>query len=245
MYRRLLSKLGLMNKPSQELKAIKLNLLIEVDEVFNKLYDEGSKITSTPDTKGDFNFSKRWMRFYNLLEFYKYVINLDGYVVECGCWLGLSSYILNKYNQDNTLVYKGENYLIIDSFEGLSAPTDEDLKGDYIPEKGTFSSNINLVKNALSEFPNIQYFKGWIPSVLEQIPQYSYKFVHIDLDLYEPIKTSIEYFYPKLIKGGVILFDDYGSNLWPGAKKAIDDFCLINEIKLLRLSTGQSVIFKD
>lgn len=234
----------ILNINKKEVKPVKLNLLIEADAEFNLLYKEGNRITATPDAEPIFQFSKRWMRFYNLLQFYKQVEDIEGKTVECGCWLGLSSYILNKYNKNLAPGYNGADYIIIDSFEGLSEPTQEDLMGGHVPRKGEFNSNVEKVKSSLKEFPEIKYVKGWIPSILPSLNEEKYKFVHIDLDLYEPIKGALEYFYPRVVSGGIIVFDDYGGNLWPGAKKAVDDFCIKNHIKAISLSSGQSVVIK-
>ena len=51
-----------------------------------------------------------------------------------------------------------------------------------------------------------------------------YSYVHIDVDLYEPTKESINYFWPKMVYGGVLICDDYGSYKTIGARKAMDDF---------------------
>jgi hypothetical protein len=47
--------------------------------------------------------------------------------------------------------------------------------------------------------------------------------VHIDVDLYQPYVDSIEFFYPRLLDGGVMVFDDYGSAGFMGARKAVDE----------------------
>ena len=44
------------------------------------------------------------------------------------------------------------------------------------------------------------------------------------MDLYKPITDTLEFFYPKLVKGGIIICDDYNSTQFPGAKRAWDEF---------------------
>jgi hypothetical protein len=48
--------------------------------------------------------------------------------------------------------------------------------------------------------------------------------VHIDCDLYAPIYSALEYFYPRVVPGGYIVVHDYGSLCWDGAEKAVDVF---------------------
>ena len=47
--------------------------------------------------------------------------------------------------------------------------------------------------------------------------------VNLDADLYNPTKAGLEYFYPRLSPGGVIIIHDYNYK-WPGIKKAVDEF---------------------
>jgi O-methyltransferase len=77
------------------------------------------------------------------------------------------------------------------------------------------------VKEALGAFPRIEFFPGWIPGAFPDEPGARYRFVHLDVDVYQPTRDSLDYFYPRLVPGGMIVCDDYG---WPGARKAIEEF---------------------
>lgn len=56
--------------------------------------------------------------------------------------------------------------------------------------------------------------------------------------------NSLEYFYPWLREGGVIVSDDYAHLQWPGARKALDEYCDSRGVPVLCLTTGQGVIIK-
>jgi len=67
--------------------------------------------------------------------------------------------------------------------------------------------------------------KGWIPdSFGEEHAGRAYAFVHLDVDLYEPTKASLEFFYARMPQGGVIVVDDYASATFPGARLAVEEF---------------------
>ncbi len=227
------------------------HLLYETDTVFHTLYDEGIKVTGTPfDTKAVY-FSRRRNRFYNTMQFFSQTIGMEGKIIECGCFKGLSSYIMCRYTQSFDVNYTGDDFVIVDSFEGLSQPTSEDSIGQddqgedkFFVGGGFFATPMDQVKSALKSFSEISYVKGWVPDVLHQLPDHEYKFVHIDLDLYTPIKGALEYFYPKVVPNGIIVIDDYGSLHWPGAKKAVEEFCEKENIKFLSITSGQGVIYK-
>ncbi|OGG55280.1 hypothetical protein A3D62_00960 [Candidatus Kaiserbacteria bacterium RIFCSPHIGHO2_02_FULL_49_11] len=205
-------------------------------ECFDELHERGLRVTGTP--KSLF----RRDRFFNLYSALELVKDLEGEIVECGVWKGLSSHLICNRLKEFSPSFDGSGYHVIDSFEGLSAPTER----DQLPQerKGRFAVGVEETKHALNEFPNISYHKGWIPDVFSTLPEQPYRFVHIDVDLADPAEASFEYFYPRLIQGGVIVCDDYGSISWPGTKGAVDEFCKRQNINALRLSTGQILILK-
>jgi hypothetical protein len=66
--------------------------------------------------------------------------------------------------------------------------------------------------------------------------------VHVDVDLYEPTKESIGYFWPKIVSGGVLICDDYGSHKTEGSRKAVND--AFENHNIFELPTGQAIIWK-
>ena len=97
------------------------------------------------------------------------------------------------------------------------------------------------VKENLKEFAGITYHPGWIPASFTGLPVSSYRFVHVDVDLYDPTLDTLAYFYPRLAPGGLIVSDDYS---WPGARTAINEYCSEQGIKLQLSNFGQAVIRK-
>ena len=222
-------------------------LAYEVDAFFNEQYNRGLEITGTPEA------TRRRERFYNLIQFFLQCTRIDGLVAECGCWRGLSSYIMCHYWKQQDSGFKGDGYHVFDSFRGLSKPTETDALSDSLKTQlverfgsveGAYTASLSDIKTALSGFPEIQYHKGWIPRVFQNLPEAEYRFVHIDLDLYEPTRGAIEYFYPRLVNGGLIVCDDYGSLLWAGAKQAVDSYCATFSLTPILVSTGQAVLWK-
>ena len=48
--------------------------------------------------------------------------------------------------------------------------------------------------------------------------------LRLDTDWYESTKMELDILYPKLVKGGILIIDDYGH--WKGARKAVDEYFL-------------------
>jgi hypothetical protein len=153
-----------------------------------------------------------------------------GDVVECGCFRGMSSYVLCSALQGAEPAFDGSAYHIFDSFEGLSEPTlDDEIPPGWHNEgglrrmsvRGSFAAPLSQVRRNLRRFPNISYHPGWIPLTFRGLPDRQYRFVHVDVDLYDPTLDALRYFYPRLSAEGAIVSDDY---LWPGARTAIEEF---------------------
>lgn len=174
------------------------------------------------------------LRHYSLLQMTEYVLNknLDGEFVECGCWRGHSAYCIAKLIKIKKVK---KNLLIFDSFEGLSERSQHDTtrfnlnKKQLDLEKQIFSCSEENVKEVLNEFNFVKYYKGWIPTRFNEIITTKISFLHIDVDLYHPIKDTLEHLYPKIVDGGVVVFDDYGHSSFRGAKVAVDDFLKKNK----------------
>lgn len=226
-------------------------LLSDVEQPFSIRYEQGIETTGTPD-RG----SRRRARFYNLMGLLQQTQGLEGCVAECGCWKGLSSFLTCHAMRDADPGFRGENYFVFDSFEGLSEPTSadrieksvilkgRDRRGAALKPAGAYAATLEDVKRVLSEFPDVTFIKGWIPQSLSDLPDRKYRFVHIDLDLYIPTKGAAEYFLPRMVTGGLVVCDDYGSLFWPGAKQGFDEAAEMHGLRVLSLSSGQGVLIK-
>ena len=237
-----------LRKKNPVTPAASSQLGFEFDETFKSIFRAGLKASGSAHDP-----ERVHQRLYNAVQFLRHAFDLDGEVAECGAFQGLSSYLFCNYLRLASPDFNGRGYHIFDSFEGLSQPGAE----DYVSAKtgvannfdaqraGAFRGSLETVKATLSDFPEIQYHRGWIPESFAAIQEKNYKFVHLDLDLYEPIKGSVEYFYPRMVKGGVIVIDEYDIPRWPGARKAVDEYCQKhNLITPVALTTGNGVMIK-
>jgi hypothetical protein len=215
----------------------------EIDQEFNKLYDHAQKMTQMSQTDN----TLRRLRHHTLMQVFKNVlpdIN-KGNIAECGCFRGLSAYQLAYYAQRNNFKNR---FIIFDSFEGLSEFQNEDINGNANVDKEWLKKALScpedIVQENLKEFRFIEYKKGWIPNRFNDASELKFVFVHIDVDLYQPIKESLEFFYPRTISGGVIALDDYGCLTFPGARQAVDGFMKNKRDFFIYLPSGEAFIIK-
>ena len=158
-------------------------------------------------------------RVENLKKYLNQVRTFDGDIAEFGVFKGGSLQIIAEETRLDTQIYG------LDSFEGLPVPDKNyDLTTWNICEGG-MKADFDTVEYALSGYHNVKLFKGWFPEVTKNLPNnVKFKFVHIDVDLYQSVFAACVYFYPRVVKNGVMIFDDYGWGDTPGAKKAIHKY---------------------
>lgn len=197
---------------------------------FNELFK-----TACEKTGSDI-YEPHKMRCYNTLQFLKSAP--EGEIAEVGTYKGTLAYLMRNAVKKPIHVF--------DSFEGLSGrwPQDSIKWGDVGTEKGGIACSLEQVKENLKDFPDIKYYKGWVPERFNEIKNLKFSFVYIDVDVYQPTKDSFDFFYPKMVKGGIIMCDDYGFNAWPGAKKAVEEMSVKHGFKVIELSTAQCVVLK-
>ena len=73
--------------------------------------------------------------------------------------------------------------------------------------------NIELVEGDIMET---------VPRYIEQHPELRISLLNLDTDIYEPATVILEHLYPRIVRGGILIIDDYG--VFPGETKAVDDY---------------------
>jgi O-methyltransferase len=176
-------------------------------------------------------------RKYFLRSLLALVSHLPGDTAECGAYDGASSWLIcNEFRTS------ARHHFVFDSCEGLSAP--QEVDGEYW-KKGDMRAPEAVLRANLEEFPSCTILRGWIPDRFAEVSARQYCFVHVDVDLYQPTLDSLNFFYPRLVSGGILLFDDYGFNFCQGAARAVDETLGDKPEKLIRVPTGQAFIVKQ
>ena len=151
-----------------------------------------------------------WLRphFFHMVQMLKLTSGLTGATADAGCFRGLSSFLICNYlNLEKTANgatgYHGQRHFMIDSYEGLSEPVAQDgaESKQRWGETAFTNTSVERVLQTMKDFPEIKIVQGWIPDVLSEVPEQEYRFVHIDVDLYQPTLDCLHCFYPRLVHG--------------------------------------------
>ena len=98
------------------------------------------------------------------------------------------------------------------------------------------------VKNYLAGYPNVSFYKGRFPRTSGPIENLRFSFAHFDVDLYEGTLGCLEFFYPRMIPGGVMLSHDY--SILSGVREAFAKFLKDKPEPLIELPTTQCMVVK-
>lgn len=180
------------------------------------------------------NSGRRWL----LSQLLRLCAALPGDTAECGVYQGASSWLICQANRTRP----GQPWHhLFDSFQGLSRPGVHD--GSHWAE-GNLACPLAVAQRNLAEFAQTRFYPGWIPERFAEVADQTFALVHIDVDLHEPTRLSLEFFYPRIQAGGILICDDYGFTTCPGATRAVDEFLSDKPEKMLAMPGGGGFLIK-
>jgi len=174
-------------------------------------------------------------------ELYKSIINLPGHIVECGVYKGSSLIRFSTFREilENPYSRKIIGFDMFGKF-----PAQEEANDQKFVEKFELAGGDGISVEALKEvfahksFVNYELIKGdvinTIPEYISKYPELKIALLHIDVDVYKPSIVILERLYDKVVKGGLVVFDDFG--MVAGETKAIDEFFAKKDVIIEKLS---------
>lgn len=182
-------------------------------------------------------------RFLAHYELFKKAVSLPGAIVDLGVYRGASTFTWAKLCEifcptDVKKVVYG-----FDTFEGFPALSPEDGPGDPAREiaaggyhgGASVLADLALAQEAMNQDKHIRHIdrielvRG---DVEKTVPEFAaargdglrIALLNLDLDLYRPTLTALEHFVPKMVRGGIIVVDEYAVEAWGGESRAVDDY---------------------
>ena len=169
-----------------------------------------------------------------------YQDSIPGNVAELGVFRGEFAKEINRAFSDRLLY-------LFDTFEGFPKKDSElevEKKLAKNNKAGYFSdTSVDYVLSLMSNAENCRVKKGYFPESAAGVDD-TFCFVNLDADLYAPTLSGLEFFFPRLSKGGVILVHDYFSKAFFGAKEAVDEFCKREKLTFVPIGDTLSVAIR-
>jgi len=168
--------------------------------------------------------------------------NVAGSLAEVGVWKGFTARLMHHYVPERQLH-------LFDTFSGFDK---RDVDADSAVAKqaaGSRDFSDTSVKGVVEYVQpvngNVLCHPGYFPeSIPQQLKHEAFAFVHLDVDLQGPMEAGLKFFYERVSIGGFIVVHDY--NAWPGARKAVDDFCRAKGVLAIPMpdKSGSALIVK-
>jgi hypothetical protein len=172
----------------------------------------------------------------------------EGDLVECGVFKGDMAWVVSTVLADEL---HDRTYYLYDSFEGFSSelssaddypgnPGFFDFANKVYGEPGIFEA----VSRRFADNPNVRIIRGFLPDTLSAATPERIAFLHIDLNSPAAEVKVLEVLFDRVVPGGVIVFDDYGWEVFRRQREAEDRFMASRGHAILELPTGQGLVVK-
>ena len=182
------------------------------------------------------------------IEFRAYVVcwaaahaaNIPGDFVECGVndgWLSLTMCKFIDFNLFNKSLF------LFDTYNGIPPEQIEPREAERAALHD-YSECYEKTRVKFAPFQNAKLIRGKIPDTLSDVRIDRVAYLSIDMNIAKPERDAIEFFWPKLSPGGVVILDDYAFGGYEAQHEAMDEFAAKVGVSILTLPTGQGLIFK-
>lgn len=158
--------------------------------------------------------------------------HLPGELAEVGVFQGASAKLICEAKGNVTLH-------LFDTFEGLPKASKSD---GAVHAENQYTCSLESMQSYLHGYENVHFYKGLFPDLAGPIENKRFSFVHFDVDLYESTVACLQFFYPRMLPGGVMLSHDY--SILAGVRKAVDEFLADKPEKPIELPSTQCMIVK-
>lgn len=193
--------------------------------------------------------NSRLSKFIAHYELFKMVQYVPGAIVECGVFMGNSLVRFAGFREIMCNSFS-KNIVGFDCF-GDFPPTnnkdDEKYLNTFINKTGGCSITLEELESVLKhkKIDNVALIKGdityTVPKYVADNPHLKISLLNLDTDVYEPAVTILEHFYPRIVKGGVLLLDDYG--VFPGETRAVDEYFLGQDVQIQKFPYAMTPCF--
>ena len=156
---------------------------------------------------------------------------VPGDLIEVGVFQGASAKLISEFKN-------GKNLHLCDTFEGLPEPDAVDVRF----AKGAFHCPLESVQEYLKRYEGLHFYQGFFPESASSLRDAKFCFAHLDVDLYSSTRGCLEFLYPRMSSGGVIMSHDYTTAA--GVQQAFDEFFADKPEPVLPLCGSQCLVVK-
>ena len=146
--------------------------------------------------------------------------HLDGDILEVGVWRGGTGCLMAERARH---LQSGATVFLCDTFKGVVKAGSKDT----LYQGGEHAdTSIEVVRGLATQLglDNVALLEGIFPDATgERIKDRRFSLCHIDVDVYESARQVAEWVWPRLLVGGIIVYDDYGFSACEGVTRLVNE----------------------
>jgi O-methyltransferase len=180
-------------------------------------------------------------RCYELWNLTGQVASLHGDFLEVGVWRGGTGCLLAERIRRLGLAAQ---IFLCDTFGGVVKAGIKDT--DYVggEHADTSRETVNRLASSLG-LDNVVVLQGIFPDETgEAVADRALRFVHIDVDVYDSAKGVTDFVWPRLVSGGILVYDDYGFLECPGVTRYVNETHRGADRILIQNLNGHAIVVK-
>jgi len=204
------------------------------DEQFRRAYQAGKNTGSWG------KYDVEW-RVHTALWAARKAYELEGDFVECGVNKGGLSMAIIEYLAFEKSTKK---FYLLDTFEGFDRSVLLDSEKKKYNDASHYEKTYDEVRKTFGRFSNIEIVRGTVPFTLPEVKSSRVAYLSIDMNCVQPELAALDFFWPKMTSGGVILLDDFAYAGFEEQNIAHTMWAKKNNISILSVPTGQGLIIK-
>jgi len=183
---------------------------------------------------------------YRLHELYSLVRQLDklpeGDILEVGVWRGGSGALLVRTAELSGL---SSQVFLADTFHGVVKAGDKDSKYTGGEHSDTSLDTVNDLFSRQLHLTNFRILQGVFPDqTAQQIEGHTFRLCHVDVDVYNSAKDVNEWVWPRLVPGGMVIYDDYGFEPYVGVTRYVNEQLGLDDRIVLHNLNGHAIVIK-
>lgn len=183
---------------------------------------------------------------YRCFEIWKLVEQVSklekGAILEVGVWKGGTGALMAKCADLSSIK---EKIYLCDTFQGVVKTTANDSA--YADGEHSDASREGVERLVRDGFglSNVEILEGIFPEETGQLVENQlFRLCHIDVDVYQSSKDTVDWIWDRMVPNGVIVFDDYGYVRTDGITKHIEEMMMDKDKYVFYNLNGHAVIVK-
>lgn len=202
--------------------------------------DSGHQIGRAPGSTADIHIE---FRVYVECWAAEQALKVPGDFVCCGVNTGINPLAISSYVDFNAT---GRSFFLFDTYAGIPeaqmSATEYGMRADENHQM--YVDCWDLAQRNFAPYPRARLVRGLVPDTLTSVEIERVAYLSIDMNIAYPERKAIEYFWPKLSPGGLVVLDDYAFARYEEQHETMDAFAASVGVSILTLPTGQGLIVK-